>query len=463
MTRQSRRPQNLSLDPTNGHTSPSNSEVDFSVVESAIDSVTHHAASAFRWGWTLANQREPTDAERALFDLISPATKKTKSHGVRNKKSNNAGAGPSRDTTTMPFDLDWEFWASEWIESIVDQPRCVTRAHQSLLWVVALSALRYRLSQSTWLRLHHHLLVIWETCRDDPETHESVRLIVIGEMGLWLSAFGVNKHQQASIRKTSLDSINSFFANGTESIAAIMKPIECFRLAVGSVMRLQSTLPILGSGKWKRIHRNLVFDMGGWVAAMTRTDATAVFSSPALRRMIRRDDASLLDVIGQCEPESLKPAMDAALGERTTGGRLAWSVSLPETFWHDDEAAKAALLPEWDVRRGRVYVDYQDTDMHLEVMGGKCTCLAGKMQTLIEVDGHLAQPTGRWESTCEHSDDDVHYVEMEQPHEHNIRLHRQFMVVRDDRCVLIADTAIHESDLNAEPSPIIPRTTKTIL
>jgi hypothetical protein len=97
------------------------------------------------------------------------------------------------------------------------------------------------------------------------------------------------------------------------------------------------------------------------------------------------------------------------------------------------------------VRRGRVHLDYSGEDTRLEVFAGRARVLAGASQVMIEVDGEPQSPAGPWQNTCEYTDDDVHYVEIEQPWSNRVILQRQVAVLRDDRCVLIADTVITDS------------------
>jgi len=158
------------------------------------------------------------------------------------------------------------------------------------------------------------------------------------------------------------------------------------------------------------------------------------------------------------DEEALSPAVAASLGQSPRGGRLAWEVSLPEAMWHDDEAGVAALLPEWDVRRGRTFVDYRGPDVVLEIMAGRRLLIDGVTQTMIDVDGQSQQPTGPWQSVCQYTDDDVHYLEIEQAYSGGVTLQRQIMVVRDDRCVMLSDAVVptrHFSNVAQDQLPSV--------
>ena len=117
-----------------------------------------------------------------------------------------------------------------------------------------------------------------------------------------------------------------------------------------------------------------------------------------------------------------------------------------------DETAKlAVLLPEWDVRRGRTHVDFRGQEVSVEIFSGRARAIAGEIQTTIEVDGVSQESSGPWEEICRYSDDDVHYLELEQPWTQGWTIERQFLLIREERCLLFADAVIPQTfDAHAE-------------
>lgn len=150
-------------------------------------------------------------------------------------------------------------------------------------------------------------------------------------------------------------------------------------------------------------------------------------------------DGGLFERLTAYDPESLGPAIAAARGQTQSGGRLAWQVSLPESMLHDEDAGIAILMPDWDVRRGRLNIDYSDDSIECELVAGRRLALQGKWKTRVSVDGVAQHSEGDWTLSCEYSDDDVHFVEVEQPWSNGWVLQRQFMTLRDDRAAMIAD------------------------
>ena len=158
------------------------------------------------------------------------------------------------------------------------------------------------------------------------------------------------------------------------------------------------------------------------------------------------------------DSETLVPAIAASLGQSHSGGRLAWECTLPEAMWHSESGKVVAMLPEWDVRRGRCFLEFRGEDIHIEIAGGRSFMLQGSHQTMLEIDGAAVHPKGPWECTCEYSDDDVHMIELEQTFTHGVVLQRQWMLVRDDRCVMVSDAVLTkptETDSATEDLPEI--------
>ncbi|OYP38879.1 hypothetical protein CGZ80_01275 [Rhodopirellula sp. MGV] len=148
--------------------------------------------------------------------------------------------------------------------------------------------------------------------------------------------------------------------------------------------------------------------------------------------------------------ETFEPALDALLGKQSTSRRLTWMANLPDPMLHHEHAKLACMLPDWDARRGRVFVRYHGQDMHLELATGKSALLSGHFECELVVDGQSLVPGSDWELTCEYSDEDVHYLEFEQAYELGFSVQRQIALLREDRCCMFADAVIQQ-DYLGEP------------
>jgi len=316
---------------------------------------------------------------------------------------------------------------------------------ESILWAHALPPLIGELSETLWKTLcqsldrlaRHSLAAKWTGSNE---------ALLAGELALLLR-LRLGDLASETLAERAADGFEAWLDAGEDSLAtAVQGRGNEARLVLASALRQVALLKPVVDRKLKKKRLGTVIDLGCWVAAMTRRDGSAVFS--ALSRRDVRDDlapAGLFEAIKRAFPTRLGPAIDAALGHGHSGGRLAWEVSLPESMWNSDAGGTAAMLPEWDVRRGRIYVDYHG-GFGIEVDHGRGAAIVGPWDATIEVDGVDQSAAGPWEMSVEYSDDDVHYLEFEQRWTGGVRLQRQLMSVREDRCVLLADAVIRDAD-----------------
>ncbi len=247
----------------------------------------------------------------------------------------------------------------------------------------------------------------------------------------------------------AVDALEQWYDAGEESIGSAVRGGGRYaRLTAASLLRQQRLAAVVTKRKLKKRRLGVLTDLGCWIAAMTRRDTSAVFSP--LSKADSRDDVGaggLFDAIKDFSPKLLAPTIDAVLGNAPSGGRLAWEVSLPKTLWHSELAGTAAMLPEWDARRARTFVEYATDVFRVEVEHGRGSAVRGSWEVFIDVDGVEQAAAGPWTHICEYSDDDAQYLEFEQRWTGGIRLQRQLMLVRDDRCVLLADAVLRDEDL----------------
>lgn len=159
-------------------------------------------------------------------------------------------------------------------------------------------------------------------------------------------------------------------------------------------------------------------------------------------RSERKSEIEWLERMTNIDAETFQPALDAVLGRRGGNGKLAWEVSLPESFWTDGDAGLSLMIPSWDKRRGRINLDFSGATMRIDMLAGKHSVFHGPLATKTVVDGQTLRPESGWEILCDYTDDDVHYLELEQCLSGHVRLQRQFMLLRDDDAVLIGDSVL---------------------
>ncbi|MCC9643071.1 hypothetical protein LOC71_12360 [Rhodopirellula sp. JC740] len=338
-----------------------------------------------------------------------------------------------------------------------------------VLWAASLPALTQTLPLELWWGLLSELQRRVAATLAQDETPSPHHLFLAGEVGLTLAFRLADIPSCASRGKASASAVQAYLEDD-EVIEEALRSPEALRVIMASIVRCEQLLQGVTKRKFKKSHQASAEELAGWIAAMTRVDGTQVFSRTAAREasldhvgLVSRSTskkttakgsgrkskavkptapAGLMGRAMKYDTDSLMPAFSASLGQSHSGGRLAWEISLPESMWHSDEAKIVAMLPEWDVRRGRTYIDYSEEVMSVEIMAGRRTIFRGPLAATVELDGVVQYPSGPWHSTCEYTDDDVHYLEFEQTYTGGVVLQRQFMLIRDDRCVMVADAVL---------------------
>lgn len=328
--------------------------------------------------------------------------------------------------------------------SVIDQAELVvvTAAMPSLI-----DHLDYRVWWDLIGELHRYREMVLEA---DPASTSA--LIIGGEVGLTFAWRLRDLPSCARLQESAVESVVQWCKHEEDSLASAIAGSIHTRLTCASLIRCRSLIEGTSRHKFRKQPANVLADLATWTAAMTIHTGGTAFSS-ATAQDVKDDtcDRGLLQAAVQCDAETLKPAMSAALGKSQSGGRLVWEISLPEAVHHCDQSKLAVLMPEWDVRRGRVHLDYSDKNFRIEMLAGKSVAISGDWETSIEVDGSELQPQSDWVSTCEYTDDDVHYLEFEQLWAGRVVLQRQVLVVRDDRCVLLADSVLPQDAAQRDP------------
>ena len=392
------------------------------VDQDAINVFGEHAkkGSVYRWGLASATDHKCDAHWKKLSSLAC------------NEKGNSGKRSESQ------FGIDQRFltraierFSSGHFSEIV----CV----EAVAWAASMPSLVDRVDATIWWQL----LTSLQEFRSGAEHRHSaspIYLIAFAELGLTLSWRLPVLPSCRRMRKSSIEAVTRWCENEEESIAQSIEGVSVSRLTLASLCRCRYLIESLTKRKLKRSQRRVGAELATWVAALTRRGGTAAFSQ--LRAKDVKDDVhdhGLLRAAAAFDEECISPAIDASLGVSDFDGKLAAQVSLPETMLHDEDAKLSCMLPEWDVGRGRTIVDYSETDVQVEVHAGKLTVMSGPIETIIDIDGESQDPIGEWESTCEYSDDDVHFLELEQTWSGGIIIQRQILIVRDDRCVLLAD------------------------
>tara|TARA_R110002049_G_scaffold27321_2_gene94249 strand:+ start:464517 stop:466463 length:1947 start_codon:yes stop_codon:yes gene_type:complete len=348
--------------------------------------------------------------------------------------------------------IDLDRSARDIIESVQSLSYTPSSAASAVIWAAAMPALATKLDSLTWWDLLSTLQQLRESIIQRNQFDTPVQLLVAGELGLTLAWRLADLPSCKRLRASSAQAVERWCSTIDDSIAMSVSGSSDARLVLASLLRCRR---LTSKSKKKRSSKNRIDavseELATWTIALTTHTGSTAFSK-ASRKDVVDDlaDGGLLDQAVSLDRESLQPALKAALGKTQSGGRLAWQICLPESMHLSEDAKIAVMMPDWDVRRGRTHVDYRHDDIRLEVFGGRQLMLSGRWNTIIELDQDEQQPRGQWELTCEYSDDDVHYLELEQHWSGGILLQRQFLMVRDDRCLMLADSVTRD-DMADDP------------
>ena len=330
-------------------------------------------------------------------------------------------------------------------------------ASRAILFAATLPGLQTQIQATQWTALVASLIQLHQQSASAGKPDSTSTLMLGGELGLTLAWRLDSRH-----RKQWLNSAARTVSRWTEHFESAESDAvshhDQLRLVVASLCRIELLAANLSPKKKKRKNEDAksidcsllaecVRELAVWMIGTTRRDGGTVLS-PASRDASPSewsDDlgkGGLFDRVTALDPESFGPAIAATLGKARSGGRLAWQVSLPEAMLHDEQAGRAILMPDWDVRRGRFNLDYSTDTVQCELVAGRKLAFQGELTTQIMLDSVPQHSEGDWSISCEYSDDDVHFVEIEQPWSNGLMLQRQFLTLRDERAAYLADAIV---------------------
>jgi len=345
----------------------------------------------------------------------------------------------------------------DWLTTVTDLS--AIDATDAVIWTAALARLSDELEPKLWGCLFESLLELRDSVLQRNDVSSPIHLMIGVELGLTLSWRCDGLPGTSGLKGSAVKALSQWCDEKQESVSASLEQPTQTRLVLASLIRCKHLINQSGKVTNKRRLTKQVDRVGRrlatWVGAMTTRGGSSAFSS-AKQQVFKDDlgDDGLLAAASEFDPECLSGAIKAALGETPVGGRLAWQVTLPEAMHHDSDAKIAVMFPDWDVRRGRTHIDYSGEEVEVEIFSGRTKVIAGAWQTMIETDRAEQYPDGPWSEICEYSDDDVHYLEIEQSWSGGLLLQRQFMLIRDDRCLMLADSIIPQDRQKPLPGSI---------
>ncbi len=394
-------------------------------------------ATIYLWGVAAAQGGECNRVVVALSDLTRAKEK--------------SAVAESKQADLIDFDRE----AASFIESIDSrQAFSALDCHLAVIWAAALPALASRIEAHRWWRLTTTLQQLHESVLQRSMAYSLEHLILAGELGLTLAWRVPCVAACKRLAGPAGDSVTMWCDREAEAVSGVLGTAAQVRLVLASLLRCRTLLEKVAKRKFRKSDQSILTVLAEWAAALTHPLGTGLSSASVEAMSADDEDFGLIATLQNVCPEVLNAAFSAARGETPVGGRLAWEVGLPGTWHHDRDAKLAIGFADWDVRQGRFHLDYSGEFPELELFAGRRRLFSGRVQVRLEVDGVERQPCGEWAEVCQHSDDDVHYLEIEQSWSGGIVLQRQIMLVRDDRCVLLADSVMPAESIDVSTSTI---------
>lgn len=100
------------------------------------------------------------------------------------------------------------------------------------------------------------------------------------------------------------------------------------------------------------------------------------------------------------------------------------------------------LRTDWSPQAVQLAIDWSRPALQLELAVGREVVVAGTMSSHVVVNGQVRTAVGSWEEVCYETDPEAEYLELELALGGGLRLQRQFVLLRRDGLLWIADAVM---------------------
>ncbi|MEC8475497.1 MAG: hypothetical protein VXZ38_12650, partial [Planctomycetota bacterium] len=288
----------------------------------------------------------------------------------------------------------------QWLIKVSDRlPMNRVDAALTVMLAAALPTLHPEVGEEEFLSLCNRLVSIHADVMQHSDVSDPVYLLLGAELGwilhLLIGGDPVGNSGESSFRRAAEQAFSNWCKNESDSVPRAIQGGKGARLVLASLIRLQTLGLVRGLGE---VQESLWSDIGKqisrWVIGLSGQRGSTGFSAADLNNL--KDDVvsdGLLDQAVNFDKESFANARDAVVGKAPKQPPLAWEVSLPETMMHDSKAKLAVMMAGWNVRSGRMHVDYHDSSVALQLYNGKHLMLSGPIHVDVHLNGQQVHPT----------------------------------------------------------------------
>jgi hypothetical protein len=320
----------------------------------------------------------------------------------------------------------------------------ITELLATIGWARLLPRMARQLPAELWKELLSRCHQMSQLASDSPDAPGLSQWLGGCELSAALGYCGDALPSGKKLARTAAKRFNDWFADDGElTDLALANGGASLWMVLASVCR---TLPMLHAADRRVAKRSMkrIHELAVWGANLLRPDG-----STALQAAVAPSEEFLRSIVACCDDKdrSLRCGFAQARSPLHGKRRRFSEAEHPAAADWNEQAGLAVGRCGWNGRRGRFALHCGGPDTQLELGSGCEVVLRGAWQVELELDGQPLRPTGPWEEVCWQSDDDVHYLEIEQDWSEGVRLQRQLLLIRDDQCLMLSDAVLTDKQL----------------
>jgi hypothetical protein len=330
-------------------------------------------------------------------------------------------------------------------------------AVSSVGWVHGLRELGRELTPSLWLEVLQSILTQIDRAWSDPKPSSMFPwLLWACEAPVALATQLIPSGRKDRMVVEALDRL----AKLLESVVADPTPwlargARNVRALLASVIRTRWAANKLGVREWNKKQQRGLAQLTEIALGLTATDGRPMLVDWDLGA----DEPDLWQALVELCPtaKTLPITLQAVMENRSERRRLprkdikatkTRTISrklLGEPGRYFEKAEMATMRRTWEQSGCRLAIDFARDPMWLDCLGsGGRRLLSGEWDIAIRKDGRLLETDVAWSEVCWFSDDDVDYLELEAAVEHECKVQRQLILIREEGLMLFADALLAE-------------------
>ncbi|QDU27318.1 hypothetical protein ETAA8_24050 [Anatilimnocola aggregata] len=289
-------------------------------------------------------------------------------------------------------------------------------------------------------RLLTALLAVTEAAPGNESADAALNQLILGcELPLVLALISPDAKLAAALRKSAL-SVEAKLAVAWFDPFALPKANvrELLRPWLASLVRshelLRSTETQFSEAARERLER-----MARHALRLSRPDGSFVLLQAA---GLACDREFLTAAV--LATKSTPPIAELAFGKHKTEPKPV--KGMPAAPLYSPQASLAVLRNRWAAPQLQVTADFAREQVWLDLSSGNQSLLHGEWSAKVQIDGRAANPIGPWTEVCWHTDKDCDYLEIEQKLSGGWLMQRHLLLVRQDECLLMADSLLNEQN-----------------